>query len=78
MKGAIELLTEANMTITDLAVRMLDNSTKKIALDAIADFRSKLRGTVALPGRRLRHCPHYLERNGRSTARSRRALSWCC
>ena len=38
------------MTITDLAVRTLDNSTKKIALDAIADLRSKLRGSVALPG----------------------------
>ena len=50
MKGAIEPLTEPNMTITDLAVRTLDNSTKKIALDAIADLRSKLRGSVALPG----------------------------
>jgi hypothetical protein len=56
MKGAIEpgprtqILTEANMTMPDLAVRTLDNSTKKVTLDAITDLRSKLRGTVALPG----------------------------
>ena len=44
-----EILTEANMTMTDLTVRSLDASTKKIALNALADLRSKLRGIVALP-----------------------------
>jgi hypothetical protein len=37
------------MTMTDLTVRSLDASTKKIALNALADLRSKLRGIVALP-----------------------------
>src|SRR6516165_6687920 len=41
---------EANMTMTDLTVRTLEASTKKIALNAVADLRSKLRGTVVLPG----------------------------
>src|SRR5262245_31705626 len=37
------------MSMTDLTVRTLDASTKKIALSAVGDLRSKLRGMVALP-----------------------------
>src|SRR5262252_249970 len=41
---------EANMTMTDLTVRTLEASTKTIPLDTVAGLRSKLRGTVVLPG----------------------------
>jgi FAD/FMN-containing dehydrogenase len=39
---------EANMT--DLTIRSLDGSTKKISHGAVTALRSRLRGTVALPG----------------------------
>jgi hypothetical protein len=38
------------MTMIDLTVRTLEASTKTIPLDTVASLRSKLRGTVALPG----------------------------
>jgi hypothetical protein len=36
--------------MTDLTVRTLEDSTKKIAPETVAALRSSLRGTVALPG----------------------------
>src|SRR5215470_11514237 len=36
--------------MTDLTVRTLDASSTKITPDTLAALRSKLRGTVALPG----------------------------
>ena len=36
--------------MSDLNLRALDGSTKKIAPDTVAALRSGLRGTVALPG----------------------------
>jgi FAD/FMN-containing dehydrogenase len=42
------ILKEASMT--DLAVRTLEASTKTIPQDTVAALRGKLRGTVALPG----------------------------
>jgi hypothetical protein len=41
---------EATMTVTDLTVRTLEASTKTIPLASVAGLRSKLRGTVVLPG----------------------------
>ena len=38
------------MTMTDLTVRTLGDSTKKIAPETLAALRSNLRGAVALPG----------------------------
>jgi FAD/FMN-containing dehydrogenase len=38
------------MTMTDLTVRTLQDSTKKIAPETVAALRSNLRGSVALPG----------------------------
>jgi hypothetical protein len=38
------------MTMIDLTVRTLEASAKTIPLDTVASLRSKLRGTVALPG----------------------------
>jgi len=38
------------MTMTDLTVRTLEDSTKKIAPETVAALRGNLRGTVALPG----------------------------
>ncbi|MGA7489960.1 MAG: FAD-binding oxidoreductase [Xanthobacteraceae bacterium] len=36
--------------MTDLTIRTLDASTKKISQDAVSALRGKVRGTVALPG----------------------------
>ena len=36
--------------MTDLTIRTLEASTKKIPQDTVAGLRGKLRGTVALPG----------------------------
>jgi FAD/FMN-containing dehydrogenase len=38
------------MTMTDLTVRTLEDSTKKVAPETVAALRSNLRGTVALAG----------------------------
>ncbi len=38
------------MTMTDLTVRTLEDTTKKITSETVAGLRSKLRGTVAMPG----------------------------
>jgi FAD/FMN-containing dehydrogenase len=43
-------LTLEEATMPDLNLRTLDASTKKISLDTVATLRSRLRGTVALPG----------------------------
>jgi hypothetical protein len=36
--------------MTDLIIRTLEGSTKKIAQDVVSALRAKVRGTVALPG----------------------------
>ena len=55
----LNLALEANMTDlalrtrdTGLAIRTLDGASKRISHDIVTALRSKLRGTVALPGRR--------------------------